>query len=241
MKKISFIAAAALYILITQHANAVTTITSPYVKKGKHQISTDGYYAVETDNSSDYKFRERITSDFGVTEDIGLRFRVTGEQDDNRSFESSYFEAALKYEIGNKGENLIDSALYFSFIQQTYGADDSIAQFKYLFGKETTKWKHLGNLNFQKTFGDDFSDTGVSLYLSSLKKLDDDFSLGYQYFGEFGNFGNLDVRNEKHSIGPWLSYTQPTYTADLGVQLGLTNEERDVTVQWRLSVPFTSL
>jgi hypothetical protein len=235
MKKL--LLALVLYSLTTSES-AGRGITSPYVTEGKNVIFTDGFYAVETDDASDYRFRKRLTTNIGVTDQLGVRFRISGEQTNMDSYEPTQLELSFRYELADKGEYFIDNGIFGALLKDTTGNDNNALQLRYLFAKEFTEWKHVGNFILQKNFGEDLSTTRVSLRFGSLKKLDDNFSLGYQYFGDYGTFKELEIRNNKHSAGPWLTYSDDEFFAEAGILAGLTDEERDVIFQWRFGVPF---
>lgn len=230
----------ALLLLCFENAHAGRGIPSPYVTKGKHQIFTDGFYAVETDNSSDYRFRERLTTDFGLTDSLGLRLRAIGEQTNSNDFESTQLELSFKYELAEKDEWLVDSGVYVALLKDTTGNDNNAMQLRYLAAKTFPEWRHVADFILQKNFGEELSTTRLGLRFGSLKKLDDRFSLGYQYFGNYGSFDEVQVRDSAHSAGPWLTYKGDGYNAELSLLVGLTDEERDTIIQWRFAIPFSS-
>lgn len=226
-------------IIVSSNAHAGRGIPSPYVDKGKSVVTTDGLFV--TSGSHDTRFR--FTYDYGLTDQIGLRFRSTHDDFSDHSANLTRTELAIKYEIAEKGVLPIDLGLYFDYFKN-YGSDISDnAQIRFLFAKDLDEWTHGGNVILNKRFGEGLGETTIAIRLRSHYKYDSLNKIGLEYFGNFGDFSEdrfQVIDDNSHSFGPnWQHKIEDTaLKVEFGAIFGVTRSAEPVTLKWKFSYSF---
>lgn len=137
----------------------------------------------------------------------------------------------------------IDIGLYFDYFKN-YGSDISDnAQIRVLLAKGYEDWTHVGNVIFNKRFGERLGDTSLAIRFKSHYKFDELNSIGFEYFRNFGDLHDdtfAVVNKNDHSLGPcWLHKIEGTgLKTEFVVLFGLTRPTEPVTLKWTFSYSF---
>lgn len=195
---------------------------------------------IETSGEKDV--RQRFTLDYGLTDKIGLRLRTTHDDFSDHHAKLTRTEFAIKYELAEKNELLIDTGLYLDYYKN-YGSDinDNI-QIRLLLAKDLEQWQHTANIILNKRFGESFGNIDYGFRFKNIYKLDKTNKVGVEYYGSYGdlNDGFSAVDENKHFFGPaWLhDFEEYSLKSELAVHFGITRPAEPTTLKWKLSYSF---
>ena len=235
-----FFLAIALIFTATQ-AHAGRGIPSPYVTEGKTSLTTDGFYNYDSD-ASKQNFRERFSFDSGITDKLAFRFRASIEDPAGGSTVFKRIEIGGKAELAEKGEWPIDVGLYFTLVSDLEN-NRRFAQPRLLLAKDLENWRHTANfiLNRELQADKSLSESTTSFNFSSFYKLDASSNIGVEYYGNFGEIGNLDnYEDQAHLFGPSIThkFEDTSFLGQLSLIGGLTKNSPAASFKWKLSYGF---
>ena len=222
----------------TTQAQAVSKrVSSPNVSKG---LAVDTRGSFTTDDEDVDEFRNNFQIKYGVTD----RFRISADTDyrkkagQDAEFNNSDIE--IKYVL-HKTDNV---GVSFGTGYEFNHSGDSNAIGASLNGQyKLGKWKHQGNLGFEREVGDE-AERGLDFAFRSghYYKLET-VEVGVEYFADFGNLrDDNDFEEQEHHIGPVVNFKVPVgeknIKAVLGYAAGLTDASDDHVFKYDFGYKF---
>lgn len=151
-------------------------------------------------------------------------------------------ELVGKFQFWEEGEMPFDAGLYaaYEFARDADEADTIEAILT--LAKDHGSSKHMANIIFEQQVGSHRSEDLVfGLAWQSLWRVEDEFKAGFEYYGEFGELGNMPrYARQSHQLGPVIEFEIPGTEAEakLGYLAGISGGAFDSAVKWELEWEF---
>lgn len=211
-------------------AQNTSSVFSPDVVKGRHQIEYRGVYDVDAE-----RYTQRIHYQYGLTDYFRGRAILTQNMDGEQDFDFRYARLEGLWQFLENEKAWIDSALRFEL--QLVDGDDPPHRFRIGWtGKVDFNeyWQARANFLTGREFGENSSDGWLLEARGQVtRKLTDHIRLGVDYYGDLNDtedIGGFD--DQEHQIGPILKFTLGAgWKGQFGPVFGMSDAAADAELR----------
>lgn len=220
-------------------------VESPYVEKGEWSIEHYGAHEFENENSSDnYEYKSYTALGYGVTDwwKVELEGIVKNQPGDNTEYSAT--ELVNKFQFWEEGEMPFDMGVYTAYEKHRDSSKADVLEAIFAIAKNHGTSEHTANIIFEQAIGSDRpKGQGLEFGLawSSMWEMEDDWEVGFEYYGAFGEIDNIPTYSrQSHQIGPVIEFEIPGSEVEvkLGYLAGISSAAYDSTVKWELEWEF---
>ena len=175
-----------------------------------------------------------VETSYGVTDDLRLGLIGTGIRASGDPFEVGGFGGQVLYTAARQGEYWLSAGLLGEYVYATNDNLPDQLETRLLLSRVQGPVTVNANVIFGREMGP-HRNSGIGLGSSAqaLYKVNDDFSVGAEWYGDFGNLNHFsDDHNEQHYVGPTITgelvefdHSDIEYT--VGYYWGLTKSSAD--------------
>ena len=225
------LALAAALCLAALPAYATKDVSSPTVAEGK--LKFDARYGFETDDVSaarDDRFRQVYVFEYGLTKWWSTRLNIRVNHPDGGDFDYTNTDFENKFQFFFEKQDGFNGAvkLVYSIADNT-GTPDTF-EVKGMVEKNFGDFRLRGNMGVVWQLGD-FATKAADLNtaLQGLLKVNDKFSAGAEWIGDFGEIENIPAFDlQEHYLGPvFVVKLNDTWSIETGYLFGISDTASD--------------
>ena len=232
----------ALLVAPTIGSASVGTVSSITVNEGEFTVHTRFSYSTDEDSKSlDTRFRQRLMTDYGLTDNlaVGIHFQGDNQGGDNQEYDATMAEARV--ELTDKKTHGYYSGFRLRYTHKDGDKTPSNAHIRLIAGVPVGKWDMRINQILAYEVGPDAKGgIGVDTRLQSTYYYHPDHRAGIESFSDFG-YGSRTPKfdQQNHALGPvFAGKIDDGLFYEVGYRRGLSEAAADNTVKFFLTKNF---
>jgi hypothetical protein len=221
--------------LFAAPAYATKDVSSPNVSRGK--LKFEARFGLENDDvsaSRDDRFRQTYLLEYGMNEWWSTRANLKFTALDGSDNGLTAVEWENKFQLFfEKKDGLSGGFKVVTGVASDMNMPDTI-EIKGLLEKNFGDFRARGNLGLLWQVGDDATrQAQLNAALQGMLKLNDTFSAGAEWFGDFGEIENMSAFDQQdHLLGPVINIKiNETWSAEAGYLFGISDTASDGLVK----------
>jgi hypothetical protein len=212
-------------------AHATKDVSSPTVAEGK--LKFDARYGFETDDVSaarDDRFRQVYVFEYGLTKWWSTRLNIRINHPDGGDFDYTNTDFENKFQFFFEKQDGFSGAVKLVYSIADNAGTPNTFEIKSMAEKNFGDFRLRGNLGVVwqlGTFATKAADLNAAL--QGLVKVNDVFSAGVEWIGDFGEIENIPAFDlQEHYLGPVFTYKfNDTWSIETGYLVGITATASD--------------
>lgn len=221
--------------LSASSAHATKNVSGPSVEAEalKYELRS----ALEFDDraSKDERISQLFFVDYGVNDWLAFRATARWSKPDGADHELTATEFMARFQLLESGDDglSLGTRLIYTDARKAFAADSIAAQL--LAEQKMDAWQFRITSEIEREFGAN-ADSSVAMQFASqaLYKMDDQFTVGAEWFGNVGNLATQQgYSKQQHQVGPVTVWNLTPSTAfEIGYLHGISAGASDSMVKW---------
>jgi hypothetical protein len=218
------------FCLVAAPAYATKDVSSPTVAEGK--LKFDARYGLETDDTAARgdRFRQVYVFEYGVTRWWSTRLNIRINKPDGMDFDYTNVDFENKFQFFFEKQDGFSGAVKLVYSNADNVGTADTFEVKGMAEKNFGDFRLRGNLGVVWQLGGELTKAAdLNAALQGLWKLNDNWSGGAEFIGDFGQLDTgISANVQEHYLGPVFVYKfNDTWSIETGYLVGISDTASD--------------